>query len=46
MESVVPVKAIARMVANRHRVVDLDPVQETHKPIATGPDAANDRGDE
>jgi hypothetical protein len=37
---VVPVYAIARMVAMSPKDGDLDPVKETYKPIATGPNAA------
>ncbi len=45
-ESVVPVQAIARMVASRQSVGGLDPVEENFKPIATGPDAATQLGEE
>ena len=42
IRSVVPVQAIARMVVNRRSVMGTDPVQETHKPIATGPGACQE----
>jgi hypothetical protein len=44
IRSVVPVQAIAHMVASGQKYGRLDPVRETYKPIATGPKAAKSSG--